>query len=295
MLTGFMLNDNETDLKMWEPLFEMQSPYNIFKLDDFDQLNYEFQNELCIDFGSSPLGQDLQFNNFEEYDHQDKPFKCSNELSSVIVESNDVDDLKSTNIVLPDDSECNDTNSNLAHKQKKRRQTKIAAPRRKRKDIVFKSLLRRCKKYFQNEFDHFWNYSKVKKRRAKNYFFENVWQYVDKTFGSSEADNLAFYFASFINSKDTKCRFVDYYFEQNNRKLTDEEGLTIDPQDEVQNIHDILYKFTHEKMYLFFKCKQLSSLFKHYVTQAQDYIPKGFQEQLSLMLRLSENDFSVEI
>jgi len=129
------------------------------------------------------------------------------------------------------------------------------------------------------------------------YFYEQIVKYVESKFSVPEFPDFAFYFAAFINPKDTKNRFIRAQLERlagdiQNSNLF--ESLLLSKSKEVDKIHDILYKFTHDKMTLFFEYKEYAHLFKYYVKTAQDFIPKGFREQLDLMLNMTNHaeDFS---
>jgi hypothetical protein len=165
--------------------------------------------------------------------------------------------------------------------KKRKRQTKICAPRRRRKDIVFKSLLRRCRKYFQGNFDEFWDYTKVKKRRNSGYFYEQVLKYVNENFENEGSSHVAFWMAALINPKDAKDKFLPEHL-----KITLEDKAL--KSSKIDEISDTLSKFTHNKMVSFFADKTLACFFKHYVSVAQDYIPKGFNDQLDLMMQIAD-------
>lgn len=162
-------------------------------------------------------------------------------------------------------------------KNKKKKRSRLAAPRRRRKDIVYKSLFRRCRKYYQSEFNDFCNYAKVKKRRAANFYYEQMKKFVQNKYGDCNQEELVFFMAALINSKDM-IKSAKYFI---NEESFDEKI------EEINKVHDILYKFTHEKMNQFFEYSQLNFLFKNYVDKQKENIPKGFYQQLELMMALA--------
>jgi len=56
---------------------------------------------------------------------------------------------------------------------------------------------------------------------------------------------------------------------------------------EVQKIHQILYKFTHEKMHAFFNWPPLKTLFQTFINLEQGRIPKSLNKQMAAMLSLT--------
>lgn len=192
-------------------------------------------------------------------------------MAEVLLENDDID------IDVLSETESTHDSKELKPKNKKKR-SRLGAPRRRRKDIVFKSLLRRCRKHYQNEFNKFCSYSKVKKRRQDSFFFEQVINFIKVKYAYHQSDNLVFFMAALINSKDM-IKSARYF-------LREDESLE-ELIAEINKVHDILYKFTHEKMHSFFEYTELRFLFTHYVGDQKQNIPKGFNQQLETMLCLA--------
>ncbi|CAI2382360.1 unnamed protein product [Moneuplotes crassus] len=160
-------------------------------------------------------------------------------------------------------------------KARRKKRSNLSNTRRRRKDIIFKSILRRCRKYFQSEFNNFCNYSRVKKRRSRTFFFEQITKFYVHMFQEECPDLLIF--SAFLNSKDT-IKTIDLY--------TSEESEIESKKQQVRKIHDILYKFTHEKMGVFFEYSLLNFLFKKFVEVEKESLPKGYMQQLETMQTL---------
>ena len=132
----------------------------------------------------------------------------------------------------------------------------------------------------------------MKKRRSADFFFEQVNNFVIEYFEASAVEDFPFFFAAFINSKDTKTKFISQQVKNELCEGYTEEqyGARLESKiAEVDKIHDMLYRFTHDKMSSFFEYNQLTFLFKTYVKQAKEFIPKGFRDQLDTMLELADN------
>lgn len=163
-------------------------------------------------------------------------------------------------------------------KTKKRKKSKLSNCKRKRKDIISKALFRMCRKYYQSEFYAFCRYASTKKRQPESYYFDQIQSFVKSRYSVDSDQDLCFYMASLINSKDTK-KSLRYF-------VQDEDEL-VKKEQEITKIHDILYKFTHDKMRSFFEYPQLKFLFSNFVEKQKDNIPKGFGTQLQLMMELA--------
>jgi hypothetical protein len=135
--------------------------------------------------------------------------------------------------ICKDDAE---SDSELATRMKNKRSTKkkshLSGTTRKRKDIIFKSLLRRCRKFYQTEFNAFCNYSKVKKRRSENFFFDHVAAFTSEKYQNPTIDDLTFYMAALIKSKDT-LKSINYFAKG------DEDSLKA-KTNKIEQIHQIL-------------------------------------------------------
>lgn len=209
----------------------------------------------------------------------DEPIEVEEDISTnnsakksdlVMMSINEI--INSTGTKVSEDEEKPVCTSETKLKRKKR--SNLSNTRRRRKDIIFKSILRRCRKFYQSEFNNYCNYSRVKKRRAKSFFFEQIAKFYVNMFGQECPDLLIF--AAFLNSKDT-IKSLDLF--------CPEEQVEVG-KERVNKIHDILYKFTHEKMGVFFEYSLLSSLFKKFVEAEEDSLPKGYKQQLEAMLTL---------
>lgn len=293
MITNFNwdLKERKNDVYQFEQDFYSQD--NFFVKDEKNEL--DFISKISFSENSEayflPMDQDIL--NVEDFENKfGKDYFTQNEVQEMKANTIEakIDEAKNLSIqsVESTSNTINNFDGDISDKKmkKRKRYTKISGPRRKRKDIVFKSLLRRCRKYFQADFDHFSNYTKLKKRRSDGYFYEQVNNYVQQKFELVSNSKFSFYFAAFINSKVTKNQYIKSEIAKlyPERYSTFENNTRDKMQEEVEKIHDILYHFTYEKMILFFEYQELGYLFKHFANSTKQYIPKGFHEQLETML-----------
>ena len=161
MSFGFNYDFNQADDFFTSPQFEMMTSTNFYDIGVQNQANFEPPVNFIEDKESSLFISDFDCRFFQKSENKSKPDGDSTDL----VISNTIDQM---NVCfneaglgdLASEKSAKDASENIGvakktTKNKRRRKAKITAPRRKRKDIIFKSLLRRCRKYFHSEFEIF--------------------------------------------------------------------------------------------------------------------------------------------
>ena len=143
----FNFHSDNIDL-MFKPEIDLSEKENTFILPiDVDQHNLDL---FCK--GPSQY-DDLSIKGLVEEDsHSDLP-------TGTTVKKFDfsfVADLKEeTKPKIKNENDLNKSNSHKDFKVKRKRKTNLSNSRRRRKDIIFKSILRRCRKFYQAEFNKF--------------------------------------------------------------------------------------------------------------------------------------------
>lgn len=69
---------------------------------------------------------------------------------------------------------------------------------RDRYDSVYRSLLRRFRKYYNNSFDKVTNYKATKRRKNPTYFTDCISEYVSLTFPEQHSEELVFSLSNLI-------------------------------------------------------------------------------------------------
>jgi hypothetical protein len=135
---------------------------------------------------------------------------------------------------------------------------------RERYEVVYRSLLRRFRKFFNQDFDKATRYKSLKRYRTNTYFIECVSKYVKKLFEERYSQKLVFSL-SYLIYPNILIKNVDE-LKKPYPGLT--RFLSKQRKDRMQ-INDILYDFTFTKMKLLFTNKEYSYFFKYFVENDQ--------------------------
>lgn len=144
-----------------------------------------------------------------------------------------------------------------------------------RSDIVYKTILRKCRKHYLTAFNDSTNYIKAKRNRKPQFLLEKLSQFVQATFpqaeqGSDLEQELVFFLgAMFYNKHLKKC------YHSNTKK-----------KNEIDEIHSSLYKFTVQRLAFLEKYGAYNLIMKDFVTNHKDRLLEK-----SKTLEKAKNDF----
>lgn len=188
-------------------------------------------------------------------DHEeDKP--CDSSLASFVADEDE------SSIVLKDEKP-----------KKKHRSTLFGTYGRS--DIVYKTILRKCRKHYLTAFNESTNYIKAKRNRKPQFLIEKLTQFVQATFpqieeGSALEQEMIFFLGSvFYNKHMKKC------YHSNTKKKS-----------EIDEIHSSLYKFTVQRLAFLEKYGAYNLVMKDFVTNHKDRLLEK-----SKTLEKAKNDF----
>lgn len=167
------------------------------------------------------------------------------------------------------ETESNSTKHLLCSKESKakKKSTKNQCSRRcrKRYEIVYRSILRKFRKFFNLEFDNATKYKSIKRYRKTSYFIECVSKYAKEAFLDNYSDNLVFSLCYLIypwvitkNKDELKKEFPGL---EKFLKKQQKDGIMI---------NDVLYDFTFAKMKNLFANKQYVYLFNYFVEKSKE-------------------------
>lgn len=147
---------------------------------------------------------------------------------------------------------------------------------RKRKDVVLKTALRKCRKYLQLRLVALTGFVCSKKLKNNDPLVPALLKLVEEMPEAPQEFKMLFYMAALLYPSDAK-RNVDK-FSSTPREKTRMLNL-------IQNVHDVLYKYSHEKLKYFCSVPELAFLFEHYYLHgdAQEDPDAGFQQALKVI------------
>lgn len=126
----------------------------------------------------------------------------------------------------------------------------------RRKDVIIKTLLRKCRKYYLKDFNKRSNYLKTIKRKFGSSIYKTLLEdYLTKVFKTSSNEHLLIFMGVFLYQKDLEDN-LDLFVSPNYgpaeiKKL-------------INTVHEILYKYSHQKFHYFSKNEEFKYVFLHF-------------------------------
>lgn len=241
--------------------------YHGFDLDDeYDFSDKLSQSTLLMDTDSQLRSElDSSFSKLSDVDSLDEPQKNWKQLSSFSKFKND---KRRTADISVDGS---DNGSEVAQEEvafrlensDEEKQNPIPKPqkkRRRRRDVVFKRILRECRRFFQIQLSDLTGFVASKKPRKDDYIYRWMerfnMEFLDKE-GTFEEN---FYLACLLYPQDL-ARNVDIFIAKKEVPTKENHKAY---KAIVAKIHDTLYKYSHDKLDYFVSIPELSNLFLYF-------------------------------
>lgn len=179
---------------------------------------------------------------------------------------------------MPGEDESSFANSEIGKSEKPKKKHKSALfGQYGRSDIVYKTILRTCRKHYLSNFNDSTNYIKAKRNRKPQFLLDKLVQFVNATFptvveGSEFEQELVFFLgAIFYNKHLKKC------YASNTKK-----------KHEIDEIHSSLYKFTIQRLSTLEKYGAYNFLMKDFMTHHRERVLEE-----SKTLGKAKNDFTL--
>ena len=133
----------------------------------------------------------------------------------------------------------------------------------RRKDVIIKTLLRKWRKFFLKDFNARTNYLRTAKRKYGSYAYKNLLEnYLNKIFEGRCTESLLIFMAAFMYQQDI----------EDSINLFVSEKYSIEKITKLLNqIHEILYKYSHQKFHEFSQNRDFRHVFmKFYEIGSED-------------------------
>lgn len=148
----------------------------------------------------------------------------------------------------------------------------------RRKDVIIKTLLRKCKKYFTKHFNSSTSYLKTEKRKFGSRVYKATLEtYITKVLQIPITEDLLIFLGVFLYPKDLEDN-MDLFVSPN---YSQEKISTL-----LTKIHEILYKYSHKKFHLFSKNKEFKLLFTYFEQQELAYITQDTHSEYAYGLEI---------
>lgn len=135
-------------------------------------------------------------------------------------------------------------------------------------DVVYKTLLRDCRKFYSEAFQ----LKNMRKSHKRNHLYKNLDEFVDSKFGEFSdvcKGEIKFYLGSLIYPKQMAAFKLNSYDDSDKTQKSNERIKRVK---KIRELHDFLYNFSMEKCERFFSNQVLCILFKYYMIAIQSRI-----------------------
>lgn len=127
----------------------------------------------------------------------------------------------------------------------------------KRKDVILKTILRKCRRVLQDDFNDLTGYFPKRKMQGHQFLKDCVVKFYEAIPNKPSQLNLIFYLGAMLYPQEMS-RGVDCFFESDKNERVKHRKLY---RAKIQKVHDVLYRYSHEKMDYFVNIPELSYLY----------------------------------
>lgn len=141
---------------------------------------------------------------------------------------------------------------------------KVAKPqkkRRKRRDVIFKKILRECRRFFQTKLTDLTGFIASKKPRKDDYMYACMRRFNVESLNKEGTFEENFYLACLLYPQDL-ARNLDSFISKSHD--CNYEAMKKMYKGIIHKIHDTLYKYSHDKLDFFVSKPELASLFCYF-------------------------------
>ena len=127
----------------------------------------------------------------------------------------------------------------------------------KRKDVILKTILRKCRRVLQDDFNKLTDYFSNRKMQGHQFLKDCIVKYHDSIPNKPPQLDLIFYLGAMLYPQKMS-RGVDCFFECEKKERVKQRKVY---RSRIQKVHDVLYRYSHEKMDYFVSVPELSYIY----------------------------------
>lgn len=127
----------------------------------------------------------------------------------------------------------------------------------KRKDVILKTILRRCRRVLQDDFNDLTGYFPNRKMQGHQFLKDCVMKFYEAIPNKPSQLDLSFYLGAMLYPQEMS-RGVDCFFDCDKKERVKQRKFY---RAKIQKVHDVLYRYSHEKMDYFVNVPELSYLY----------------------------------
>lgn len=248
--------------------------------EDYDFSDQVSQSLLSLEQDDSQFRSDLDssFSNLsgmDDADEFDKPVKKTSKFSKF--RQNSGDGEKSVSDDASQTGNMGDDANNEEEVPKRRKTPKSNKKKRRRRDVVFKRILRECRRFFQTHLSELTGFVASKKPRTDDHFYQCMEKFNIEYLDLAGTFEQNFYLACLLYPQDL-ARNINIFIAKKEEPTKESQKFY---KSIVAKIHDTLYKYSHEKLEYFVSIEELSNLFMYFYEHGAGQIradPKLIEE-----------------
>ena len=139
-----------------------------------------------------------------------------------------------------------------------KKKAKGAKKKKIRHDVIYKTILRECRRFYQEKLNHITGFITSKKVRKDDHMYKCFEKFNQSYLNLDGTFEENFYLAALVYPQDL-IRNANMFLERRSDKTSDASKKKYVAS--VNRIHDTLYKYSHEKLDYFSSIPELSLLF----------------------------------
>ena len=263
-----LIDDNMNDwIKDWNSLEfqsddDIESPYSK-NIDFHDEvLNENIQNEKILQ--EAVFG--IQNNCKPEFEHISDHSNNDVYIMEFGVKNTEYDKKKIK-------EEDNHTIVDESPEEEKGSDESYGEPKKQRKDVSYKTILRKCRKYYQQRFNQHTGFLRNKKKEPCSFYRDCVLKFIEEWVPIKTNLNISFHMGALLYPQEMIKRIESFVYPNGIKNFTPKKVVKrkLDThRQQVEKLHSILYKFTHEKLEKFVSVPELAAIFLNYIEQMNE-------------------------
>jgi hypothetical protein len=139
----------------------------------------------------------------------------------------------------------------------------IKKPSKRRRDVIFKSILRECRRFFQIQLSELTGFITAKRERNDDYMYRCMEKFNIEILSKQGTFIENFYLACLLYPQDLT-RSIDQFILSSDTKIEDVKTQKAKFVKIAKITHETLYKYSHDKLESFVKNRELAYLFCYY-------------------------------
>lgn len=134
--------------------------------------------------------------------------------------------------------------------------------------MTYKTILRKCRKYYQTKFNEETGYLKSKKKEPCSFYKACILKFIDTCITTETHINLSFHLGCLLYPQEMTRGIESFVYPDGIKTFTPKKVVKRKIEthkQQVDKLHSILYKFTHEKLDKFISVPELAAIFLNFI------------------------------